>query len=276
MKQRAVTASLYAIALAISLFFVYPFYWMAVSSFRTQAENLSAPLRPWPEHASLLAYRALANLGGLPLAHYVVNSVVMTLCAAALAVVATTLGAYALWRKPRLPLFAMLRYGFLLTVMYPAMLLVIPLYVVMYRLGLLGSHAGIVLVLSLLPIAFFMLNEFLKSLPRELVEAAAIDGAGELQILVKVIVPVALPIVATVALIAVLLIWKHWFPVLVISTSPSTYTLPVALLSLNGEYGVNFEATMALATITTLPVAVLFALTQRRVSGGLTAGAVKG
>jgi ABC-type glycerol-3-phosphate transport system permease component len=276
MKRRITTAALYAVALAISLFFIYPFYWMIVSSFRTQAENLSSPLQLWPEQPSLVAYRALQTLGGLPLMHYVANSIAMTLAASALVVVTTTLGTYALWRKPGLPLFGLLRNGFLLTVMYPAMLLVIPLYVVRYRLGMLGSHVGIVLVLSLLPIAFFMLNEFLKSLPRELVEAAMIDGAGELQILAKVIVPVALPIVVTVSLIAFLLIWKQWFPVLVISTSPSTYTLPVALLSLNGEYGVNFEATMALATITTLPIAILFASTQRRVSHGLTAGAIKG
>ena len=92
----------------------------------------------------------------------------------------------------------------------------------------------------------------------------------------RIILPIAKPIILTAVLIAFLLNWKQWFPVLVLSSRPDTYTLPVALLPLNGEYGVSFQATMALATLTTLPVIILFILTQRRVLGGFMTGAVKG
>ena len=160
--------------------------------------------------------------------------------------------------------------------MYPHMLLVIPLYFVSYKLNLLGSTLGIILVMSLVPLVFFIFVQFFRSVPTEIIEAARIDGASEWQILTRIIVPIAWPVILTATLIAFLLNWKQWFPVMVLSTEPSTYTLPVALISLNTEYGINFQATMALSTITVLPVVVVFILTQRRVMDSFMAGAVKG
>lgn len=267
---------IYAIASVFALAFVYPFYWMLVSAFRTQEAILSAPLRLLPERFDLAAFRTIATIGGTPLATFAVNSVVITVLATAVGVCATGLGAYALYRNPKLPLFTSVRYGFLVTIMYPHILLVIPLYFVSYHLGLLGSTVGIVLVLSLVPLVFFIFVQFFRSIPPELIEAARIDGASEVQILLKIVVPIARPVILTAVLIAFLLNWQQWFPILVLSTGPETYTLPVALVALNSEYGINFQATMALATIAVVPVAALFLATQRRVMGSFLAGAVKG
>jgi multiple sugar transport system permease protein len=267
---------LHLIALLIVAAFLYPFYWMVVSAFRSQEAVLSSPLRLWPETYDLGAWRSIAQLGGLSLWGYVGNSLWITSAATALGVLVTGLGAYALYRQPALPGFRLIRYGFMLTIMYPHMLLVIPTYFVIFKLGLLGTYTGIILVMSLTPLVFFVFVQFFRTIPIELVEAARIDGAGEWQILWRIIVPIAKPIILTAVLIAFLLNWKQWFPVLVLSSRPDSYTLPVALLSLNGEYGVSFQATMALATLTTLPVIVLFILTQRRVLGGFMTGAVKG
>ena len=269
-------AALYATATTVALLFAYPFWWMLASSFRTQSAVLSSPLRPIPESLDLSAWRAIGRLGGVSLATYGINSILYTVAATALGVAATGLGAYALSRSPRLPGFPLVRYGFLISVMYPHMLLVIPLYFVSFRLGLLGTHAGIILVLSLVPLMFFIFVQFFRSIPKELLEAARVDGASELQILMRVVLPVARPVVLTATLIGFLLNWKQWFPVLILSTDPDTYTLPVALLALNGEYGVSFQATMALATLTTVPVIVIFLLTQRRILDGFMVGAVKG
>jgi ABC-type glycerol-3-phosphate transport system permease component len=160
--------------------------------------------------------------------------------------------------------------------MYPYMLLVIPVYIVVYKLGLLGSYAGIVLFLAVSPIQFFLFEQFFRTLPHEVIEAATIDGASEVQILFRIVLPMAQSIVATVAIITFLLNWAQWFPVLVISSTSDTYTLPVALLNMNGELDSNFQGVMALAVITTVPVALLFLLAQRRVMSGMTEGAVKG
>ena len=266
----------YAVLSALAVVFLYPFYWMLVSSFRTTEHILASPLALLPESFDLRAYRSILRIGGVSLWQYVVNSLWITFSSVVVTVAVASFGAYALTRRPNLPGFRWLRFGFLLTIMYPYMLLVIPVYIVVFRLGLLGSYTGIILFLSVGAIQFFLFEQFFRSLPLELVEAAQVDGASEHQILFRIILPMAAPIVGTVTLITFILNWSQWFPVLVISTSPATYTLPVALLGLNSELGTNFQGIMALACITTGPVIAVFLLTQRTVMEGLTIGAVKG
>lgn len=269
-------AAAYGAAGVVSLLFLYPYWWMLVSAFRSTREMLSAPLRLLPERFDLSILSEISSIGGVELWRYAFNSVAITCASTLLGVTVTALGAYALVRRPRLPGFSLLRYGFLITIMYPYMLLVIPVYLVMFKLGLLGSYAGIVLFLALGPIQFFLFEQFFRAIPPEVIEAAVIDGASEAQVLFKVVMPMAAPVVATVAIITFLLNWAQWFPILVISRTPDTYTLPVALLSMNGELGANFQGIMALSVITTLPVAVLFLIAQKRVMEGMAAGAVKG
>ena len=250
MKRMFARFGLYLLAIFVSLVFVYPFYWMIVSAFRTQKAILSTPIRLLPESFDLTAFRSIAAIGGDPLGGFIVNSVVITLAATAIGVCATGLGTYALYRRPASRLFRSVRYAFLLTIMYPNMMLVIPLYFVVYQLGLLGTYAGIILATSLVPLTFFVFVQFFGTIPRDIIEAAAVDGASEWRIFRDIIVPLARPVVLTATLIAFLLNWKQWFPVMVLSTSSDSYTLPVALISLNSEYGINFQATMALSTLT--------------------------
>lgn len=266
----------YVFAGLVGLAFLYPYWWMLVSAFRSTRAIMDDPLRLLPETLDFSIFTEIASLGGVSLVRYIANSLAITAVSTVLSVVVTALGAYALTRKPQLPGFTALRYGFLVTIMYPYMLLVIPVYLVMFKLGLLGSYAGIVLFLALGPIQFFLFEQFFRKIPGEVIEAAIIDGANEAQILFRIVLPMASSITATVALITFLLNWAQWFPVLVISKTPDTYTLPVALLSMNTELGANFQGIMALAVITTLPVAGLFLLAQKRVMAGMASGAVKG
>ncbi|MEO1090026.1 MAG: carbohydrate ABC transporter permease [Pseudomonadota bacterium] len=266
----------YGVAVPTALLFLYPYWWMLISAFRSTRDVMSDPLRLLPERLDLAVFGSIGRVGGVDLWVYVVNSFAITLVSTLLSVAVTALGAYALVRRPDLPGFGLLRRGFLLTIMYPYMLLVIPVYIVMFKLGLLGSYAGIILFLALGPIQFFLFEQFFRSIPKEIVEAARIDGARELAILRQIVMPLAAPIVVTVALITFLLNWAQWFPVLVISRTPDTYTLPVALLLMNTELGANFQGIMALAVLNTLPVAVLFLLAQKRVMAGMASGGVKG
>jgi ABC-type glycerol-3-phosphate transport system permease component len=266
----------YTVTISVSVTFLYPYIWMLVSSFRTTSAVLRDPLRLLPERFDLSGFESILQVGDLTLVRAFANSLFITGASTALAVLVTALGAYAITRRPRAWAFQGLRYGFLLTMMYPYMLLVIPVYIVVYKLGLLGGYSGIILFLALGPIQFFLFEQFFRTLPGEVIEAATIDGAGEIAILFLVVLPMARPIVATVSIITFLLNWAAWFPVLVISSTSDTWTLPVALLNLNGELGTNFQGIMALSVITTIPVAALFLLAQRRVMAGMTEGAVKG
>lgn len=266
----------YAIAIVVSLVCLYPYWWMLVSAFRSTEAILSAPLAPWPERWDLDGLAQIAAPGGTPLWRLALNSVAITLAATAVGTAVTALGAYALVRRPDAWPLKLLRAGFLATIMYPYMLLVIPVYLVMFKIGLLGSYAGLVLFLALGPVQFFLFEQFFRGLPAEVIEAARIDGASEWAVLRLVVLPMSMPVVATASLIGFLLNWAQWLPILVISRSPDTWTLPVALVNLNGELGVNFQGVMALAVLTTLPVTLVFLLAQRRVIAGMTAGAVKG
>jgi ABC-type glycerol-3-phosphate transport system permease component len=270
------TVLAYATATLVSLIFLYPYWWMLIGAFRRTRDVLTDPLVLWPEQIEFSVFASIARVGGVELWRYAANSLAITVASTLLGVMVTALGAYALVRRPTLPGFGLLRGGFLLTIMYPYMLLVIPVYIVMYKLGLLGSYLGIVLFLALGPLQFFLFEQFFRSIPKEVIEAAIIDCASEWNVLTRVVMPMAKPVVATVALITFLLNWAQWFPILVISATPDTYTLPVALLSLNSELGSNFQGIMALAAITTLPPAILFVFAQKRVMEGMASGAVKG
>ena len=256
--------------------FVYPFIWMITSSFRTQDAILSAPLRLWPESFNLTAFRDDCLDRRRRLSGFAWNSILITVLSTALGVCVTGLGAYALYRNPRLPLFTSVRYGFLLTIMYPHMLAGHPALLRQLQAEFAGNDAWHHSRDEHRSARFFHLRPVFP------VDPGGDDRSGEdrrrvgVADLLLVIVPIARPVITTAVLIAFLMNWKQWFPVMVLSTSPDTYTLPVALISLNSEYGINFQATMALSTITVIPVVVLFFVTQRRVMDSFMAGGVKG
>lgn len=277
MKQKFLPKfAAYTIVSVVSIFFLYPYWWMILGAFRSTESVLTSPLRLWPETIDFSAFTEIAKVGGVPIWRYVFNSLFITSLSTLIGVAITALGAYAITRRPDLLPFKILRAGFLLTMMYPYMLLVIPVYIVMFKIGLLGTYAGIILFLSLGPIQFFLFEQFFRSIPGEVIEASIIDGANEWQTMRHIVMPMATPIVATVTIITFLLNWAQWFPVLVISRTPNTYTLPVALLNMTGELGVNFQGIMALAIITTIPVTIVFIIAQKRVMQGMADGAVKG
>lgn len=266
----------YTVAILVSIFFLYPYWWMLLGAFRSTEAVLTNPLRLWPESLDFSAFESIARVSGVPIWRYIVNSIVITAASTVIGVVITALGAYALARRPDVVAFRLLRSGFLLTMMYPYMLLVIPVYIVIFKLGLLGTYTGIILFLALGPVQFFLFEQFFRSIPGEIIEAAIVDGASEAQVFRMVVLPVSMPIVATVTIITFLLNWAQWFPVLVISRSPDTYTLPVALLNMTGELGVNFQGIMAIAILTTVPATIVFLIAQRRVMQGMADGSVKG
>ncbi len=266
----------YSVAILVSIFFLYPYWWMLLGAFRPTEAVLTNPLQLWPESLDFSAFESIARVSGVPIWRYIVNSIFITAASTVIGVAITALGAYALTRRPDLLAFKMLRSGFLLTMMYPYMLLVIPVYIVIFKLGLLGTYTGIILFLALGPVQFFLFEQFFRSIPGEIIEAAIVDGASEAQVFLMVVMPVSMPVVATVTIITFLLNWAQWFPVLVISRSPDTYTLPVALLNMTGELGVNFQGIMAIAIITTVPATIVFLIAQRRVMQGMADGSVKG
>lgn len=273
----------YAVLIGITIIMVYPFVWMLFGSFKSNTEIVQNPLTLLPEKWSLEGYRSIQTLGGYAIWHYFLNSVMISAGTTILVVLSTALGGYALYRKRDLPLFGFLEKIFMVSLMYPAVLLLIPLYVIIVQSKILygtGNFWGIILASSTgawgAALPFFLFKQFFASVPYSLVEAATIDGASEASIFFRVMCPVMKPVFSTSILISFLTSWGLWLPVLMLSKDMSTYTLAAMLVNLNSDLGVDLSQTAALSTVVTLPVVVIFLLTQRKVMEGIAAGSVKG
>ena len=167
---------------------------------------------------------------------------------------------------------------FLLVQMFPSTLLMLPLYVLMNRLGLLNRAAGLVIVYATtaIPFCVWTLKGYFDTLPRELEEAARMDGAGTVGIFFRIVLPLSRPAIAVTALFSFMTAWNEFILAGTFMTDEQSYTLPVLLHHYIGEYHAEWGHFAAGAILTSLPVMVLFYVLQRFLVGGLTAGAVKG
>lgn len=282
-NKKWVTALVYVILICVSFVMVYPFLWMLSASFKTNADIIQNPLNLLPQKWTLDGYRAIKTMSGYSIWHYLKNSIIISAGTTALVVVSTAMGGYALYRKRDLPLFGILEKSFMISMMYPAVLLLIPLYVIVIGSKFLygtGNYLGIILASSTgawgAALPFFLFKQFFASVPYSLVEASTIDGATERQIFFWVMCPVMKTVILTATLISFLTSWGLWIPVLMLSKDMSTYTLASMLVNINSELGVDLSQTAALSTVVTLPVVLIFLLTQRKVMDGIAAGSVKG
>ena len=282
-SKKWVTVLVYMILILVSVVMIYPFLWMFFASFKTNADIIQNPLNLLPEKWTLDGYRAIETMSGYSVWHYLKNSIIISAGTTAIVVISTAMGGYALYRKRNLPLFGILEKSFMISMMYPAVLLLIPLYVIVIKSKFLygtGNYLGIILASSTgawgAALPFFLFKQFFASVPYSLVEASTIDGATERQIFFRVMCPVMKPVILTATLISFLTSWGLWIPVLMLSKDMSTYTLASMLVNINSELGVDLSQTAALSTVVTLPVVLIFLLTQRKVMDGIAAGSVKG
>lgn len=266
----------YAALGAYLLFLGFPLVWMLSTSLKPPPElvRLHPALVPeQPTFDNFVQAFTEQELGRAAL-----NSLQVSLASAVLTVLVAVPAAYALARfRTRLRPVAL---GWVLvSQLFPFVLLVIPLFLILREVGLANSHAGLVLVYVVwsLPFALWLLQGFVRAVPRDLEEAAATDGATRLQILRKVVAPLLAPGVVATALFAFISAWNEFFFALVLLKTPELATLPVMLARFVGAEGVaRLGPLSAGALLATVPSLLFFALIQRRLASGLLAGAVKG
>ncbi|GAA1551599.1 carbohydrate ABC transporter permease [Kribbella sancticallisti] len=253
------------------------FAWVLNVSLKTNQEFLGT--RPWSVADEFHLENYANAWTNADVGAYFGNSVVVSITSTVLGVVVSAFAAYPIARIPFRLNGAVLAV-FLMGLMVPWMVTFIPLYLTLQDLGLLDTRIGLILVYATynLPFNIFVLVGFLRSLPGELEEAAAVDGAGPTTTFVRVILPLLGPGLASVTIISFLSNWNEFFYALVLIHSPSKMTLPLGLFQLGqaADYGTNWVTLFAGMIITALPVLILFALLQKQVTKGLTAGALKG
>jgi len=273
--RRAGQAILWVVALVALAVTLFPFYWMLNTSLKPTAEVFASPPTFVSAHWSFDAYASL--LRSRPVARYFANSLIVALGSTMLSVLLAALAAYGVTRffpRGATPFVLFL----LFTKMLPETLLIIPYFQLMSDLGLLNTYWALILAYSsfALPFSVWMLIGFFRSIPRELDEAAHIDGAGVLQTFFRVILPLARPGLVAVALFTFLIAWNSYVWALVLTTDANMFVMSVGIANMVGEYRVQWNELMAAAVIAAVPVMALYALLERHLVNAITAGAVKG
>ena len=236
---------------------------------------------PIPKQVTLDHFRALFGSQGSHGEHLflrqALNSIIIALATTVVGVFLSCTAAYALSRF-RFPGRKAGLTTFVVVQMFPATLLIMPLYVVLDKLGLLNSISGLVLVYSTtaIPFCVWTLKGYFDSLPRELEEAARIDGASPWLIFRRIILPLAKPGLAVTGLFSFMTAWNEFILASTFMTSESRYTLPVLIQSSVGQFSTQYGIFAAGAIVTSVPVMAVFYVLQKYLVGGLTAGAVKG
>ena len=260
-----------AIALVLAAAFVFPLGWSLVGSVYERGAAGTTSL-------TLENYQRLFSYGvGLPT--YVLNTLTVVAITVAGTLGVSLLGGYAFARF-RFPGKNLLFVATLAILMVPHATILIPLYVLLGKVGLTNSLVGLGLVLIMfqLPFSVFMMRNSFEALPRELEEAALVDGCTSFQALTRILLPAVLPAIVTVALFAFLTGWNEFISALILINDGDKYTFPVALVSLQqGDWGaIDFGSLQAGVVVSALPCLLLFLLLQRAYMSGLTAGAIKG
>jgi len=271
----AARAGQYAALLAYLVFLAFPLLWLLSTAFKPPRELGSLHPTWIPEDPTLANFRQAFD--EQPLLRAAFNSLLAALGAAVIAVAVATPMAYVMAR--RRTLLARAATGWVVVSQaFPFVLVIIPLFLVLKNLRLIDSLAGLVLVYVVwaLPFALWMLTGYVRAVPVELEEAAAIDGAGRLRTLVSVTAPLLAPGIVATALFAFITAWNEFFFALVLLKTPERQTLPVVLTHFIGAEGVaDLGPLAAAAFLATLPSLVVFAVIQRRITGGMLTGAVK-
>ncbi|MBE8473338.1 carbohydrate ABC transporter permease [Streptomyces justiciae] len=265
----------YAALLAYLVFLAFPFLWLISIAFKSPRELGSLHPTWIPRDPTLDNFRQAFD--EQPLLRAAGNSLLAALGAALIAVLIATPLAYVMAR--RRTLLARAATGWVVVSQaFPLVLVIIPLFLVLKNLRLINSLSGLVLVYVVwaLPFALWMLVGYVRAVPEELEEAAAVDGAGRLRTLVSVTAPLLAPGIVATALFAFITAWNEFFFALVLLKTPEKQTLPVVLTHFIGAEGVaDLGPLAAAAFLATLPSLVVFALIQRRITSGMLAGAVK-
>ena len=265
-RSRQVLFNLFA--WAVVLLIAFPLFWMIVTSLKPESELFTRPPTFFPSHYTLENYERLLFDTHFPV--FFMNSSIVALGTTILVIVVATLGAHSLvtfrYRGRRL-----LAQAVLFTYLLPSVILVIPLYMVMARLGLINSLLGLVICYATfaLPFALWLLRSFMVAIPIDLESAAMIDGASRIRAFIDVILPQALPGIISTALFTFIVAWNEYLFAMVLINRQLSMTLPVGILSHNINQ-------MTASVVMSVPLIIAFSFLQKHLTRGFGAGAVKG
>lgn len=276
LKRIISIAIIYAACLIISLLTVGPFLWMLSTSLKLPSEAVVLPPQWIPSPATLENYKGLFTNPILPFVKFVFNSVYIAILVVAGRLIVCALGAYGFARLTfpgRDLAFAML----LGSLMIPEMLLVIPLYSAYARIGWIDTHLPLIIApIVANTFGTFLLRQFFMTIPREYEDAAILDGASHLRIFWDIMLPLAKPALATVAVLTFIGSWNDFVNPLIYLNNLDQFTLPAGLAFYQGDTSTDYPSLMAGAMIAVIPTLLIYAAAQRYFTQGVVLTGVKG
>ena len=255
-----------------ALVMVAPIAWAVLSSMKSRNELAERTPSLLPDQLSLSNYTEA--LHRFDFVRYFTNSVIVTVAATVLTLTINSMAAFALAKynfRGRNALFLLT----LATIMIPLQVILLPVYRVVSDLGMTNSLLGLIIPPAATPTGVFLLRQYMLSLPDELLEAARIDGAGELRIFLRIVLPLCRPALAVVAIFSVIWRWNDFLWPRIVAQKESVHTLPVALARMNSELVVPFNLVLAMSVMSILPVIILFLLMQRQIISGIAQTGLK-
>jgi multiple sugar transport system permease protein/alpha-1,4-digalacturonate transport system permease protein len=258
---------IWALLIAGGLVMIFPVYWMFATAFAPKGALLDGSLRLWPPRLTLDNLRQAWE--SQPVGRWVANSVLTTVAGVVLTVLVSLLAGYA-FAKYRFRGHNVLFLAILLTIMVPIQVIMVPEFLVVAKLNLVGTLWAVILPRAAEGIAVFIARQFMLGIPDELLEAARLDGAGELTVFRKVVLPLCGPLVGVLVILAFVWRWNDLIWPLVALKPDTNYTLPLGLQSMHGTFNSPIEAIMAVSVLAMVPVLVVFVVFQRRFVQGIT------
>jgi multiple sugar transport system permease protein len=279
--RRRIGRVFYLIGLFLAMLIIcLPGFWIVLSSLRPPVEIMAKPPVWIPNELSLDAYRAMFSgigRGGIPIWDYFRNSLIISITSTVIALAIGMSGGYA---------FARFRFagksatflGLMLTRSVPGIALSLPLFIVYSRIGIIDTHFGLILTYVALnvPFTIWLIDGFFRQVPKDLAEAAQIDGCTRWQAFWKVEFPLAGPGIASAGIFAFLTCWNEYALASQLTRSVNSKTLPVGLLDYTAEFTIDWRGMCALAVVMIVPALALTFIIQKHLVSGLTFGAVKG
>ena len=259
---------------------IIPFLWMISASFKVSADVLKIPIKWIPNYLYLDNYKFVWNIGNIAprdyhfaLAYF--NSIKVTSINVIFSVMTSCLAGYA-FAKINFRGSKIVFLLYLATMMIPSQVTMIPKFIIFDKMGIIGSHLTLILPGIVTVTGTFLMRQFFIGVPNDLREAAQIDGAGELRIFWQIILPLAKPAMASLAMIVFMWNWNNFMDPLVFLRDWRTYTIPVALTNFSDENITDYNLVMAASVSALLPVIIVFLAGQKYFIKGLTSGGVKG
>ena len=262
----------WALLLFGGLVMLFPVYWVLVTAISPGGLAQTTGFSLWPERVDLGVFpRAFADQ---PVGRWLVNSVVIAAASVVLSVSVSLLAGYAFAKyrfRGRDALFTLM----LVTIMVPIQVIMVPEFVIVSRLGLVDSPWAVILPTAAQAVSIFMARQFLAGVPDELIEAARVDGAGELRIFLRVVLPLSGPLIAVLTILTFVWRWNDFVWPLVALQSPENYTISVGLAALNGTFSHPWDEMMAITLLSMVPVVAVFLAFQKRFVQGVAESGLK-